>query len=303
MILTVDELIRLKERSHYSYRELAEKSGVPVGTVQKVLGGITKSPRRDTLEALTRVLQEELDGNAGNGDSNSIKSWNSYLSNTADRTNGRSLVQEEAFDYDSSEEGLDDMIEDILSSKKAGEFTVEDYYVISEKYRIELIDGEIFDMAAPVFSHQHIAGLVYYQMMNFRLENQERCVPAIAPLDVQLDKDDKTMVQPDLIVLCDLRKNLEKKIFGAPDFVLEIFSPSSRFKDRIRKRDKYRQAGVREYWMVDPLNQRVIVHDFENGLDGIYTFDQKIPVRISGGRLKVDFSPIKQDLKMVASLD
>ena len=55
--------------------------------------------------------------------------------------------------------------------------------------------------------------------------------------------------------------------------------------------------------MVDPLNQRVIVHDFENGLDGIYTFDQKIPVRISGGRLKVDFSPIRQDLKMVAALD
>ena len=204
---------------------------------------------------------------------------------------------------DEDNKKLDERIEELLSTKKAGEFTVEDYYVISEKYRIELIDGEIYDLATPAFTHQHITGLIYCQMMNFRLENHEKCMPAIGPLDVQLNKDDKTMVQPDLIVLCDMRKNLEKKIFGAPDFVLEVFSPSTRSKDRVKKRDKYQEAGVREYWMVDPLNERVIVKDFEGGLDGIYTFDQKIPVRISGGRLDIDFSPIKSDLKTVSHLD
>ena len=68
----------------------------------------------------------------------------------------------------------------------------------------------------------------------------------------------------------------------------------------MKKRDKYNEAGVREYWMVDPLNERVTVLDFENGLDGIYTFDQKIPVRISGGRCVIDFALIKEDLKQIA---
>ena len=296
MLLTLDELKELKKESHYSYREIAEKSGVPLGTVQKVFGGITTSPRRSTIEALTKVLMEEPD------DYLYREKINSYI-NAVNKDTGAGKVSEMALEYEASESGLDDLIEHVLSTKKAGEFTIDDYYLISEKYRIELIDGEIFDMAAPVFSHQHIGGLVYYQMMNFRLQNYEKCIPAIAPLDVQLDADDKTMVQPDLIVLCDIRKNQEKKIVGAPDFVLEVFSPSSRFKDRTRKHDKYKDAGVREYWMVDPLNQRVIVRDFEGGLDGIYTFNQKVPVRISGGRLEIDFSPIKEDLRNVAAFD
>lgn len=296
MLLTLEELKELKKESHYSYREIAEKSGVPLGTVQKVFGGITESPRRSTIEALTKVLMEEPD------DELYKEKINSYL-NAVNKDTGASRVEELALDYEPSESGLDDLIEHVLSTKKAGEFTIDDYYLISEKYRIELIDGEIFDMAAPVFSHQHIGGMVYNQMMNFRLQNHELCIPAMAPLDVQLDEDDKTMVQPDLIVLCDMKKNQEKKIVGAPDFVLEVFSPSTRFKDKSRKHDKYRAAGVREYWMVDPLNHRVIVKDFEGGHDGIYTFDQKVPVRISRGRLEIDFSPIKEDLRNVSAFD
>ena len=297
MILSAEELRKLKQASHFSYREIAEKSGVPIGTVQKVLGGITASPRRETLEKLTKVLLYE-----GKDEDGSAVSYKAMIDRGLTRDEIEA-VHETGYMYDGSELQLDDMVERLLDSKKAGEFTVEDYYVISEKYRVELIDGELYDLAAPVFSHQHIAGMVYNQMMSFRMENHEKCVPGMAPIDVQLDKDDKTMVQPDLIVLCDMRKNLEKKIYGAPDFVMEVFSPSTQSKDRIKKRDKYRKAGVREYWMADPLNQRVTVLDFENGHDGIYTFDNKVPVRISGGRLEVDFSPIKTDIKEFHSFD
>lgn len=294
MILTIEELQELKKTSHYSYRQIAEKSGLPIGTVQKVLGGITKTPRRETLEALTKVLAGEK------------VSYKTML-DKGTPLDQRYMVHEVEHAYAEDpevEEGyrLDDAVERLLDSKKSGEFTVEDYYVISEKYRIELIDGEIYDMAAPEFDHQHIAGLVYTQMIIFREENHEKCIPGIAPLDVQLDCDDKTMVQPDLIVFCDKKMNHKKVIFGAPDFVMEVFSPSSRYKDRIKKRDKYRAAGCREYWMVDPLNQRVTVLDFEGGLDGIYTFDQKIPVRISGGRCIIDFSKIKKDLIEIGEL-
>ena len=303
MILTVDELRLLKEASHYSYREIAEKSGVPIGTVQKVLGGITRSPRRDTLEALTAVLKGEADG--ASMLSEGVHEYKVHLQKDHAAGPYRDQSRAEAKEKTLLDKGRrpeyleDDPVEKLLESKQSGEFTVEDYYVISEKYRIELIDGDIYDMAAPEFIHQHIAGLIYYQMMSYRLKNNEECVPCLAPVDVQLDCDDKTMIQPDLIVLCDKKKNLNNKIYGAPDLVLEVLSPSTRYKDRIKKRDKYRAAGCREYWIVDPLNMRVAVLDFEGNLDGVYTFDQKVPVRISGGRCEIDFSLIKKDITSI----
>ena len=291
MILTVEELRKLKKSSHYSYREIAEKSGLPIGTVTKVLGGITSSPRRSTLEALTEVLIDE-----------SLDRDNRHISYKAAADHGytqnqKKGVHEVEYMYGDPKLRQDDTVERLLDSRRAGEFTVEDYYVISEKYRIELIDGVIYDMAAPTLDHQHIAGLVYTQMMNFRMENHEKCMPGIAPIDVQLDRDDKTMVQPDVIVLCEKIVKEGKVVYGAPDFVLEVLSPATRFKDSIIKRDKYRAAGCREYWMVDPLNQRVTVLDFDNNLDGVYTFDQKVPVRVSGGRCEIDFSMIEEGLE------
>ena len=296
MVLTVEELRKLKKTSHYSYREIAEKSGVPIGTVQKVLGGITTSPRHDTLEALTKVLlyeDKDVDGTS--------VSYKAMIDRELTR-NEIKAVHETEYMYDGLGLQLDDMVEKLLTSKKAGEFTVEDYYLISEKYRIELIDGVIYDMAAPKLDHQHIAGLIYTQMMNFRIENHEKCLPGMAPIDVQLDRDDKTMVQPDVIVICKKMVKDGKLVYGAPDFVLEVLSPATRFKDSVIKREKYRVAGCREYWMVDPLNQRVTVLDFENNMDGVYTFDQKIPVRISGGRCQIDFSMIKEGLEDIKQI-
>ena len=79
-----------------------------------------------------------------------------------------------------------------------------------------------------------------------------RCVPIASPIDVQLDCDDKTMVQPDVIVVCDREKIQNRCIFGAPDFVAEVLSESTRKKDLVLKLNKYMTAGVREYWLVDP---------------------------------------------------
>ena len=294
--MTIDEMKSIKREHGLTYQDIADKTGVPLGTVQKIFAGVSKAPRYATLEKLSGFFEM-------------LNDKESYLSSLgmehhdyAASEDGSSTVHETEPMYNAVRKEQDDLVERLLDSKRSGEFTIDDYYIISEKYRIELIDGEIYDMAAPEFDHQHIAGLVYYQMMSFREENGEKCIPGIAPIDVQLDRDDKTMVQPDLIVFCDKKMNHKKVIFGAPDFVMEVFSPSSRYKDRIKKRDKYRAAGCREYWMVDPLNQRVTVLDFEGGLDGIYTFDQKIPVRISGSRCVIDFSRIKSDLIEIGQL-
>ena len=102
-------------------------------------------------------------------------------------------------------------------------------------------------------------------------------MPIASPIDVQLNCDDKTMVQPDVLVVCDREKVIRRCIYGAPDFIIEILSLTSRKKDMFTKLAKYKEAGVREYWLVDPL---------------IYGFDSKVPVMIFGGECEIDFAEI-----------
>jgi Uma2 family endonuclease len=160
-----------------------------------------------------------------------------------------------------------------------------------------LINGRIYDLAAPSYIHQEIAGRIYRIIGDFIDRKGGECNPGIAPLDVQLDKDDRTMVQPDVMINCKKENRTRMRIIGAPDFVLEILSDSSRSKDMIIKTEKYMSAGCREYWIVDPENEVVIVYDFENERFPLnYTFDDKVPVNIYGGELEIDFSIIKKKL-------
>ena len=92
------------------------------------------------------------------------------------------------------------------------------------------------------------------------------CIPLTAPVDVQLDRDEKTMLQPDVLILCDKRKLIRRCIYGAPDFVLEVLSPSTRSKDQIVKLKKYMEADCREYWIVDIENRRIVVYDFRTNI-------------------------------------
>ena len=102
------------------------------------------------------------------------------------------------------------------------------------------------------------------------------------------------------LFICDGKKIIGRCIYGAPDFVIEVLSKSTRKKDMTVKLNKYREAGVREYWMVDSEekdNLKIIVYDFEHDdLGHIYSFDDKVPVGISGGKCFVDFSKVKDEL-------
>ncbi len=183
--------------------------------------------------------------------------------------------------------------QDVYSLKKQGEWTVEDYLALPDDIRVELIDGVIYDMTAPTKAHQLIAGEVYRQLANCRLEHDMECFPFIAPVDVQLDKNDKTVVQPDVLIVCpdpDV-EDRDGRVYGPPAFVLEVLSDSTRRKDTVIKLRKYRNAGCREYWIVDPKNKRVSVFDFEKAdLPTEFGFDDVIPVGISDGLCEVDFS-------------
>lgn len=253
--MTVAEMKRRKEELGYTYQMIAEKSGVPLSTVQKIFSGATDVPRYETLIALERVFKE----------------W--------------SGVREAAMMY---------------PAKKQGDYTVEDYYKIPEEYRVELIDGVIYDMAAPTSVHQLIAGLIYAKLLMHVLGKKGECLPMISPLDVQLDCDNKTMIQPDVVIVCDRDKVIERCVYGAPDFIIEVLSTSSVKRDSVIKLNKYLNAGVREYWMIDPKQKRVLVYDFESGqYPAIYGFDAKIPVAIWNGECEIDFAEVYEHIRFL----
>lgn len=184
-----------------------------------------------------------------------------------------------------------------IPKKRQGEYNIDDYRAWPEDERVELIDGEIIIMDAPRPLHQRVAGEVYRQIANFILDNEGDCQPLIAPFDVQLDMDEKTMVQPDVGILCKKNKYKRWGIYGAPDFLLEVISPSTRRKDYVRKLHKYHEAGVREYWIIDPYKEKVLVYFFEEGDEAgatIYGINQPIPINIYGGRLVIEFQYINK---------
>ncbi len=180
-----------------------------------------------------------------------------------------------------------------------GYHTLEDYYALPDERRVELIDGVFYDMAAPSYRHQIILGELYIQFRACADGHEGECRVMLSPCDVQLDNDDKTIVQPDLFVLCGKTDITGLQRFpGAPDLTLEILSESTRSKDVLLKSYKYKNAGVREYWIVDPRNEEILVYDFsKNDLKPKeYSFVDIIPILISDGKCSIDFGKIKKAL-------
>lgn len=179
--------------------------------------------------------------------------------------------------------------------KAQGDFTKKDYFLLPEDKRMELIDGVFYDMAAPGIEHQYIAGEIFAAFRSFIRNNNGSCIPFLSPIAVQLNCDDRTIVEPDFIVVCDRNQLQDKVIFGAPDFVAEVLSPSTRKKDMYLKLMKYADAGVKEYWIIDPKYQHVIVYDLKKQTEPvIYGFEEPIPVMIYNKKLKIDFSEVSE---------
>lgn len=180
-------------------------------------------------------------------------------------------------------------------ARKLGPYTLADYYALPDEQRVELIDGEFYDMTAPTTMHQLIAGEIHRQVANFIYDRDGACTPLISPVDVQLDCDDRTMVQPDVVIVCERGKIIRRCVYGAPDFVLEVISPSTRKKDYTKKLQKYIDAGVREYWILDPYQKRLLVYDFESDIyPQVLGLDKPVPVGIYKGDLVIQMKRILQ---------
>lgn len=264
--MTIEEMKQAKEARGYSLAMLSKISGVPLGTLQKIWNGETRHPRYQTLQALERVLAYA-----------SAMKEHPY----PEPSDEPLMLSETPADYK------------YLNEKVQGEYTVSDYYALPGEKRVELIDGVFYDMSSPLLVHQEIAGLIYHQLMDYFLKNKGPCKAFIAPVDIELGTDRKTIVQPDIFVVCDPSKLRKWGIQGAPDFILEVLSPATRRKDMTVKLGKYTSTGVREYWMVDMENRRLITYELEDQADiRILPLEGRVGLSIYDGKLEIDLDQI-----------
>jgi Uma2 family endonuclease len=281
--VNIEEMKRRKYELGLTSEMIAERSGVPLSTVQKIFAGITTNPRLETRLKIERVLLKE--------------SADRYFYSTDD--SGASVVRESNLaKLYGKVETINNLLEvqnDSKAGEKAGPYTIEDYIRASADRRVELINGYLYDLASPTSRHQIVVSLIMKSLLDHSERNGYECMPYQSPLNVRLNRDNKTMLQPDLFVICknDAVDN-GRYIEGAPDFVIEVLSPSTAVRDMKDKLNAYFEAGVREYWVIDPDMFIIDVFSYENAeMFKRYTFEDQVPVGISGGGLSIDFRPIR----------
>lgn len=166
-------------------------------------------------------------------------------------------------------------------------YTSEDYWNLPEGERAELIDGQLYSMAPPSRVHQEIISAINTIIYNYIKSKDGNCKVYPAPFAVNLDADSKNWIEPDISVICDKSKLTERGCSGAPDWIIEVISPSTQSHDYLKKLWLYQKHNVREYWIVNPATKSVMVYDFEHGESASYTFDEEIPVAIYNEELKI----------------
>ena len=170
-------------------------------------------------------------------------------------------------------------------------YTIENIYALPDGERAELIDGKIYYMAPPNYKHQEILTELLYLISDYIKRKNGLCTVVPAPFAVFLNGDDKNYVEPDISVICDKNKIDEKGCIGAPDWVVEIVSPSTSRMDYGVKLFKYRSAGVREYWIVDHAKNQIFVYYFNQDTMENYTFEDIVKVGIYDD-LEINFKKI-----------
>lgn len=176
--------------------------------------------------------------------------------------------------------------------------TLEQYEALPEEKRTEVFDGIAYDMASPSQIHQAISMQLSTIINNYILRKKGSCSIFNAPFDVKLSDKPLTIVQPDIMVICDKNKLDGKRCNGAPDFIIEIVSPGNPTDDYIRKLYYYKNYSVREYWIVDPRRKIITVNYFEGNIVSVqYPFDSIIKVNIYED-LFINFSDIAELLNI-----
>lgn len=163
------------------------------------------------------------------------------------------------------------------------EATADDFWNLPEGVYAELIDNMLYFRNTPVTIHQILVGELFYQLKSYIKSKGGSCIVLPAPFAVNLNADDKTILEPDVLVICNRDKLNRYEYKGAPDFVIEVVSENRRRMDYSIKQEKYAEAGVREYWIVDPKKRCTTVYHYEEDFaPAIIPFDQPVRVGIFG---------------------
>ena len=166
-------------------------------------------------------------------------------------------------------------------------YSTADIEALPDHIRAELFDGEIFYMSAPSGLHQEIVGEVFSEIRNFIKRKKGKCKVYSAPYAVYLFgmENDRNYVEPDITVICREEKRKEKGCDGAPDWIIEVVSPTTASRDYLYKLNRYQAAGVREYWIINPDEKAVDVFDFDNRKNESvhYDFKDQIPSTVLEG--------------------
>ena len=210
-------------------------------------------------------------------------------------SNGRKVARLSSFD-DLGTGG--DVLREKVARHEANNKSYEEFLELTKSSddRYEYIDGQIYYLVSPKTVHQKISGELYGLFYNWF--KGKKCRPFFAPYDITLKRtnDDINVVQPDLMVICDLEENLNEKNYymGVPKLLVEIISENTRSKDLIKKLDLYMSTDVGEYWIVNPLSQEVYVYLFQdqNISKNITYKDGETVVSFTFAGLKVELDTI-----------
>lgn len=225
--------------------EIAALSGIPFSTVNKIFSGATPNPRYGTLLAIEQVLTAKQ------------KLPFVYDENKQEPC----LLRESAPAY----------------CYTARSYNRQDIDALSEGTHAELINGKLYLLATPTRIHQFLVGELLFAIKSHIRQNKGGCHVYTSPFAVRLFEDDSTYVEPDIAVICNKDKLTKQGCNGAPDIVIEVVSPGNANHDYITKLAKYQQAGVREYWIINPESTKTLVMNFENPANtGEYDFAEII---------------------------
>ena len=178
-----------------------------------------------------------------------------------------------------------------VAAKQLDCYTIEDIYNLPDGERAELIDGELYMMAAPGTNHQRLVKEFTYLIEDYIRHNNGDCEVFPAPFAVFLNANNEIYLEPDISVICDKNKLTDDGCKGAPDWIIEIVSLSSRAMDYNKKLLKYGTAGVREYWIIDSMKQLILVYNFEHDTFEQYSFSDKVKAGIYEN-FEIDFAGI-----------
>ena len=185
----------------------------------------------------------------------------------------------------------------LMTSKNDRIYTIADIEALPEGQRAELIDGRMYMMSSPSLNHQDILGWLHLEIANYIRSHKGKCKVVLAPFGVFIKKDDRNYFEPDISVICYRDKLDQKGCHGAPEWVIEIVSPSSRRMDYVRKLPIYQETGAKEYWIVDYKKDLISVYRFDEQEDPFtYHFSDTVRVGIYED-LEIDFSKLKEYLE------